>query len=213
MSRSFPAAAAAAFIEPNVRVVTFAMLDFASGILRVHNSIGTYTWGGFDWLGVGDFGEVSRLEEGADVSPYGIVLTLSGLDTSLSSVALTEDYFRRPAEIYVAALSEADVLLGDPLLMWSGYMDVMSVSAGDDQNAVTINCESELQDFDTASNLKYTTQSQQRFFTGDLFFDFLPEIEGAKIRWRDSNSDSIAGNPGGRGNRGDGRSGRGGQGR
>jgi hypothetical protein len=202
VSRAFPASAAAAFIQPNVSVVTFAMLDFASGIIRVHNSIGTYTWGGFDWLGVGDFGEISKLEEGADISPYGIVLTLSGLDINLMSVALTQDYFRRPAEIYIGALSADDELLGEPLIMWAGYMDVMSVSAGDDNNAVTINCESELQDFEKSSNLKYTTQTQQGFHTGDIFFDFLPEIEGAKIRWRDSNSDSIAGSPSDRRNRG-----------
>jgi hypothetical protein len=52
MSRAFGAASAAAFIQPNVSVITFVMLDFASGIVRVHNSIGTYTWGGEDWIGV-----------------------------------------------------------------------------------------------------------------------------------------------------------------
>jgi hypothetical protein len=29
-----------------------------------------------------------------------------------------------------------------------------------------------------------------------LFFSFLPKIEGAKIRWRDNKSDSIAGQAG-----------------
>jgi len=193
MSRSFPAATAAALILPNVRVITFAMLDFASGVLRVHNGLGTYTWGGENWLGVGDFGAVSKLEEGADVSPYGIVLTLSALDSTIAGAALTEDYFRRDVEIYIGALSADDVLLGDPLQMWSGFMDVMTISAGTESDIVSINCESELVAFEESSALKYTTQSQQEAYPGDLFFDFLPKIEGAKIRWLDDKSDSIAG--------------------
>jgi hypothetical protein len=66
-------------------------------------------------------------------------------------------------------------------------------TAGAENDQITINCESELAAFDRSSNLKYTTQSQQEFYSGDLFFSFLPKIEGAKIRWRDNKSDSIAG--------------------
>jgi hypothetical protein len=193
MSRAFGAASAAAFIEPNVSILTFVMLDFASGIVRVHNGLGTYTWGGNDWIGVGSLGAVSQLEEGADVSPYGITLTLSALDAVVSGAALNEDYFMRPVAIYIGALSAEDVLLNDPLQMWGGHMDVMSVTAGAENDQVTINCESELAAFDRSSNLKYTTQSQQQFYPGDVFFNFLPKIDGAKIRWRDNNSDSVAG--------------------
>ena len=193
MSRAFGAASAAAFIQPNVQIITFVMLDFASGIVRVHNGLGTYTWGGNDWVGVGSLGTVSQLEEGADVSPYGITLTLSALDAVVSGAALNEDYFMRPVSIYIGALSAEDVLLNDPLQMWGGHMDVMSVTAGAENDQVTINCESELAAFDRSSNLKYTTQSQQQFYPGDVFFNFLPKIDGAKIRWRDNNSDSVAG--------------------
>ena len=193
MSRAFGAASAAAFIEPNVSILTFVMLDFSSGIVRVHNGLGTYTWGGNDWIGVGSLGAVSQLEEGADVSPYGITLTLSALDAVVSGAALNEDYFMRPVAIYIGALSAEDVLLNDPLQMWGGHMDVMSVTAGAENDQVTINCESELAAFDRSSNLKYTTQSQQQFYPGDVFFNFLPKIDGAKIRWRDNNSDSVAG--------------------
>ena len=193
MSRAFGAASAAAFIEPNVSVITFVMLDFASGIVRVHNSIGTYTWGGEDWIGVGSLGTVSQLEEGADVSPYGITLTLSALDLVVSGAALNEDYFMRPVSIYIGALSADDELLNTPLQMWGGHMDVMGITAGAENDQITINCESELAAFERSSNLKYTTQSQQDFYPGDLFFSFLPKIEGAKIRWRDNKTDSIAG--------------------
>ena len=84
MSRGFPTAVANALSAGHVSLITFCKLAFPSGTIYVHNSIGTYTWGGQDWLGVGDFGEISSIEEGLDVSPYKISLTLSGLDATIS---------------------------------------------------------------------------------------------------------------------------------
>jgi len=193
MSRAFDSGTATALAQQSVSVLTFVKLDFASGVVRCHNGLGTYTWGGFDWLGVGDFGAVSQLEEGADVSPYGITLSLSALDATMAGVALTEDYFRREVVIYLGALSAADVLIDDPIQMWAGFMDVMSLTAGAESDIITVQCESELVAFDRSSNLKYTTQTQQKYFPSDIFFDFLPKIEGAKIQWRSTESESIAG--------------------
>jgi hypothetical protein len=76
MSRGFPAAVATALAQQHVAIVSFAKLEFPSGTVYVHNSLGTYTWGGQDWLGVGDLGSISQVEEGLDVSPYAITLTL-----------------------------------------------------------------------------------------------------------------------------------------
>ena len=195
MSRAFGAESAAAFIQPNVSIITFVMMDFTSGIVRVHNGLGTYAWGGNDWIGVGSLGAVSQFEEGADVSPYGITLSLSALDATVSGEALNQNYFMRPVEIYIGALSVDDELLNNPLSIWSGHMDVMTVTAGAENDTITIKCESELAAFDRSSNLKYTDQTQQRFYPGDVFFNFLPKIEGAKIKWRDRDSDHIAGVP------------------
>ena len=79
MSRFSDAPVNTALAAQHVRLVMFAQLEFDTATSRIHNSIGTYTWGGNDWLGVGDFDGVSSIEEGRDVSPYGVTLTLSPL--------------------------------------------------------------------------------------------------------------------------------------
>ena len=76
MSRGFPSNVLTALSSDHVALVTFAKLEFPSGTLYLHNSLGTYTWGGNDWLGTGDLGEISQLEEGAQISPYKISLSL-----------------------------------------------------------------------------------------------------------------------------------------
>ena len=196
MSRAFPSAVATALSAGHVVLVTFAKLAFPSGTIYVHNSIGTFTWGGQDWLGTGSFGDISQIEEGADVSPYKITLTLSGLDATVSGAALTEDYYMHPVSIYLGALNADDVLIADPTIVWEGVMDQMNLSIGaEGGDAIQLTAESELARFDKASNKKYTHSQQQDQHSGDLLFEFMADIEGAKIRWGDASSNNVAGAP------------------
>jgi hypothetical protein len=194
MSRGFPSNVLTALSSDHVALVTFAKLEFPSGTLYLHNSLGTYTWGGNDWLGTGDLGEISQLEEGAQISPYKISLSLSGLDATISGAALTEDYYLQPVTVYLGVLDANDALIADPTIVWEGAMDQMELSVGAaDGDTIVLTAESELARFDKASNLKYTDAQLQSDFSGDLAFEFMADIEGAKIRWGDANSDSIAG--------------------
>lgn len=196
MSRGFPSDVLTALSSDHVALVTFAKLEFPSGTLYLHNSIGTYTWGGNDWLGTGDLGEISQLEEGAEISPYKITLSLSGLDATISGAALTEDYYLQPVTVYLGVLNANDVLIADPTIVWEGAMDQMQLSVGAaDGDVIVLTAESELARFDKASNLKYTDAQLQSDSAGSLGFEFMADIEGAKIRWGDPNSDAVAGGP------------------
>lgn len=199
MSRGFSASINAALQSNNVRLVTFAELDFASGTLYVHDGLGTYTWGGNDWLGVGDFGGISSVEEGSEVSPYSLNLTLSGLDAGLVSTALTENYFMRDVNVYLGLLDEDDSLIDTPTKIWAGFMDVMSVTAGaSGGDSITLTAESELGRFDRSANLRYTDTMLRKRDSNDKFFEFLKDIEGVKISWGKKTSDQLAGSSGGR---------------
>jgi hypothetical protein len=196
MSRGFPSDVLTALSSQHVALVTFAKLEFPSGTLYLHNSIGTYTWGGNDWLGTGDLGEISQIEEGAQISPYKLTLTLSGLDATISGAALTEDYYLQPVTVYLGALNADDELIADPTVVWEGAMDQMEISVGaEGGDAIVLTAESELARFDKASNLKYTDAQLQTDSAGSLGFEFMADIEGSKIRWGDANSDSVAGGP------------------
>jgi len=184
MSRGFPDDVATALAQQNVAIVTFAKLEFPSGTVYLHNSLGSYTWGGHDWLGVGDLGSISQVEEGLDVSPYAITLTLSGLDATISGAALTEDYYLHGVTVYLGVLDTDDVLIDTPTQIWGGFMDQMNMTVGaDGGDAIQLVAESELSRFNKSLNLMYTNTAQQERSTGDLFFNFLHRIEGAKINW------------------------------
>lgn len=194
MSRDFPTNVATALAAQHVATVTFVKLEFSSGTLYLHNSIGTYTWGSQNWLGAGDLGSVSAIEEGSDASPYKITLSLSGIDSTISGAALTEDYYMRPVTLYLGALDANDDLLATPTEVWAGFMDQMNVTLGaDGGDAIELIAESELAKFDRASNQRYTDNNQQATHSADLIFEFLQDIEGIKVLWGDRTSDSGAG--------------------
>ena len=201
MSRGFPTNVANALATQHVSLVTFVQLAFPSGTVYLHNSIGTYTFGGNDYLGVGDLGAISPLEEGADISPYQITLSLSGLDSTIAGAALTEDYYMHAVTVLLGVLNADDALLADPTVVFEGFMDQMNISVGaDGGDVITLTAESELARFDKASNIKYTDIQLQSEFSGDLALEFMPDIEGAKIRWGDPTSDSVAGSAGSQNN-------------
>jgi hypothetical protein len=183
MSRGFSSAQAAALAQQHVSLVTFAKLEFPSGTVYGHDSIGTYTWGGQDWLGVGDLASISTVEEGFAVSPYALTLTVSGLDSTISGAALTEDYFMHGLTVYLGVLDEDDVLVGSPFIIWAGFMDQMNLTVGAEGDAIQIIGESELARFNKSRNQMYTNANQQERSSTDVFFKHLHEIEGAKIKW------------------------------
>lgn len=194
MSRGLSASVISALESSTVRLITFAELDFASGTLYVHDGIGTYTWGSNDWLGVGDFGGISSVEEGSEVSPYSLNLTLSGLDAGLVSTALTENYFMRDVNIYLGLLDADDSLIDTPTQIWAGFMDVMSLTAGaNGGDSITLTAESELSKFDRSANLRYTDTMLRKRDATDKFFEFLKDIEGVKISWGKNNSGNLVG--------------------
>lgn len=184
MSRGFSSAINTALQASVVNPVMFAELAFSSGTLYVHDGIGTYTWGSQDWLGVGDFGAISNVEEGAEVSPYSLTLTLSGIDAGLISTALTENYYMRDVSIYLGLLDEDDTLIDTPTQIWSGFMDVMSVTAGAaGGDKIVLSAESELSRFDRSANLRYTDTMLKKRNASDKFFEFLKDIDGVKVLW------------------------------
>jgi len=188
MTRGLPTNVETALSQSYVSLVTFAKLEFPSGTIYVHNSLGTYTWddgsGNKDWLGVGDLGSISQVQEGQDVSPYAITLTLSGLSSDISGAALTENYFLHGVTVYLGVLDSSDDLIDTPSQIWAGFMDQMNITVGKDGgDDIQLIAESELSRFDQSANLMYTNAAQQEKSSTDLFFSHMHKIEDAKINW------------------------------
>lgn len=212
MSRDLASNTAISYSASNVYPITFVKLEFLPapdgvGTIRIHNGIGTYSWedpddgaGVQNWAGTGDLGQISKIQEGEEVSPYGIQLTLSGLDPDLVGEAIKETYYQRPVTLYVGALNDSDQLVATPDVMWTGFMDLMTASVGaEGGDTLVLNCESELAMFERSRNLLFTNASQQLISLNtppDTFFNQLQDMQDLTLSWGKKGS-RIVGSRGG----------------
>lgn len=194
MSRDLAANTAAQYAATHVNPIIFVKIEFdtgapnSTGTIRLHNGLGTYVWndgsGNQQWYGTGDLGQISAIEEGDEISPYSIELTLSGIDSQIAAEAARETYYQRPVTLYIGALNASDTLVATPDVIWTGFIDTMdAVLGGGDGDAIRVTAESELAMFERSSNYLYTNAQQQSDSSGDTFFTHLQEMEDLTLDW------------------------------
>lgn len=194
MSRGLSAGNLSAIAQPHIRPIVFVKLEFDGGTEYVHNAVGTFTWGSQTWTGIGALGEIGALEEGLDLSPFGVTLQLNALNPDLMAVATGEEVFNRRATIYIGFLDENGALVADPQVRWSGYMDHISVRLGGD-DGLMLQCENSFRFFDRANGSLFTDEEQQRLYPGDVFFEFLDQMIDVQITWGPGGGTNRLGTP------------------
>lgn len=182
MTRIVSTANATALAAARVRLFVAVYLDFSSGAVRAHDGIGTVTFGGNDYLGLGQFGGIELAEESVEVIAKPVTMKLSGIETGLLSSAMTEVYQGRTATVYLGLQdTETGALIDTPETVWSGKMDQMTVALKPNAGEITLRCEHRLRREPKIS--RYTDADMQLAYSGDRFFDLIGKIAGFKGTW------------------------------
>lgn len=182
MTRGLSASNLAAIALPHIRPIVFVKFEFDDGTVYVHNAVGTFTWSSQNWTGIGALGDIGAIEDGLDLSPYGVTLQCNALDTTFLNTAVNEEVFNRRITIYLGYLGEDGALVATPQERWSGYMDNISVRLGG-EDGLALQCENEFRFFDRANGALFTDEDQQRRYSGDVFFEFQDQLIDAKLTW------------------------------
>ena len=184
MSRGFAASNVTAISADSMGIaILFAELDFSSGFVRAHTALGTITWGGYDWLGVGTFATVSAVEESAELQKRTLTYTLAGIPGAMISIVLGEQYQGRAAKLYIGFLDPSTgQLVATPELLDQGRMDVSDIDEGQELT-VSISAESRIAAWDRAIVRRYTDSDQQARFAGDKGLEFVDQAAQKEINW------------------------------
>lgn len=157
--------------QPSVLV----FIDWPGDPVRVHSGIGTLTWGGHDWLGIGVHGMGGRITlpgEAQGMAATEGQAVLGGLPDDIDAILATD---ARGADVRVwFALTTAragSVLLASPVLAWAGFIDGMGdVEDGTDgrevKRRVTVALVSRASQR-LAPSAYHTDEDQQAEFPGD----------------------------------------------
>ena len=188
MTRTVSSGFLSALDNPEIEVFYAVNLDFDSANLRFWTGLGSKTIGGETYTGTGNLLTIDGLEETSDLSARGTTLTLNGLDSTIISYALAEEYQGRSVTIYLGIGSET-------VEIFSGYMDQMQVADSGDTSTIKLTVESKLIVLERPVVRRYTEQSHQavrqsKNLSGDdSFFRWLTKLQDKQITWGRSTED------------------------
>ena len=105
MSRGITSALNTVFTSQSIRPFVAVDLAFSGANVRVWTGLGNITFASTTFVGTGEVLGISPITENGTVQANGMVVSFNGLDSSLVSAALTENYQGRSAIISLGALN------------------------------------------------------------------------------------------------------------
>lgn len=173
----------AALIARDVRPALFFEGTFASGTIRLWTGIGDMVWNAQTWTGAGALIGFSGVEEGGDIVARGVTVSLSGVPTAMVSAAIADAQQGLPGRAWVALHAADGTIVADPLQIFTGRLDVPTITDGADTCTVTISYESRLIDLNRPRELRYTHEVQQQLYPGDMGFEYVTSIQDRELQW------------------------------
>tara|TARA_R110000787_G_scaffold19716_1_gene58868 strand:+ start:12987 stop:13589 length:603 start_codon:yes stop_codon:yes gene_type:complete len=130
------------------------------------------------FAGTGALLNIAAAEEVGDLSAKAMTLSLTGLDSSIISLALQEPYQRRKARVYMGEKSVSSVVE-----IFSGQMDTMQITDEPDASTVVMTIESKLVELERSRNWRYTDESHKSRHSGDTFLSYVQSIQDQQVAW------------------------------
>lgn len=170
-------------------------LQNSANILRLATTPFNVTWDGKLFTAVGSLGAISDVEEDTGVTPTAISLTLSGVNSTILSVAWGTEVLNQPARVYLAffdmsATNEADRLVQDPIVLFEGLMDELAGTQGarDPESGavpmeVSLTVQSELRNWERPRAIRWSDKSHRGRHPNDFGFGLLAITSALQIWW------------------------------
>ena len=166
-----------------VRPIFLVHMVFDSSELNIWSGVGDLSFDSVTYTGLGDLLSISEIKETSDISATGINVSLSGVKTSLIAIAKDQDYQGRELTVRLGAFNESGSLIADPVIIFSGFMDTMTIAEAGTYSSITIAVENKLVAFERAKVRRYTAEDQKIDHPADKGFEFVTSIVQKEIFW------------------------------
>lgn len=175
-------ASQAAHVEPRILVV----LALDTGTLHICSGLTTIVdpFSLDEYTAVGGFGAIDVVSEDSDRRPRAVRMTLSGIDPTLLSEALTEDYQDRECTIKVAFLDTTTLqMVATPYQLFAGPIEQMVVDLDHNQAAITLTAQDEFARWAQPRQFLYTDAQQKQLWDGDNGCNQVVYIQTRQLVW------------------------------
>jgi len=190
MSRTLSTEMQAVASAEVVRPVYLIDMDFDSGELNLWSGLGSLIYNGKTYVGAGDLLSLSSVSENSELTASGMNIVLSGIKQSLINIARDEDYQGRPVVVSLGAFDDTGDIIASPVIVFQGFMDVMSISDSGETSTISISIENKLISFERSSVRRYTAEDQKIDYPNDKGFEYVAKIQQKEIIWGRPNGNS-----------------------
>lgn len=165
-------------LEPAVAVELF----FDSGTIRLWSGHESRSYGGNSFIGAGNLLSINLADESTEIAAKSVSVGLNGINSSIVSLALSEDYRDRTLKIWLWFLDSGSIV-SDPYNVFTGYMNTINVQDSGETCSISVTAESRLVDLQRPRLRRYTSEDQKIEFPSDLGLDFVTNIQEAQVKW------------------------------
>jgi len=183
MARGIDANLIAALQAENVQPFYAIELAFDSGTVRLWTGVRDAMIDGEIYTGTGLLLSIGEVEEVSDLSAKGLTLTLSGLSSSILSIAYQEPYHGRPARLMFGALNVSTGAIIGAHEIFAGLLDDMRIQRGSQAVTITVAVENKLVTLQRPNVRRYTSANHKLRHPTDTFFDFVQALQDKEIAW------------------------------
>jgi hypothetical protein len=156
------------------------LLFDGSQTLRLWTGEGVLNYQSQDWYGTGSMLQIESVEETTEIAAKGASLTLSGIPEDVLSLALTQPYQGRKANIYFGNFTTG---LTNLTQIFTGYMDQMNIEETSDTCTVQLTLENKLVDLERARVARFTSAYQKSLYSEDRGLDFVESLQDKEVVW------------------------------
>ena len=177
-------------------------LAFSGGTLFLTTAPHDVVFSGDTYVAVGGHLGFELVQESSDLTGQGVRVTLDGVDQTVISPLLAQNYIGRTAKVYQAHMDSAGVLVVDPVLLFEGLLNSsFRVSESRDPEGsgtvvVTTTIVSPLVSFRQRRGIRMTLASHQHHFSADTIMRHISTISARKVYWGRSDRGGVE-TPGG----------------
>jgi len=164
-------------------------LAFSGGTLFLTTAPHDVVFSGDTYTSVGGHLGFDVVQESGDLTGQGVRITLDGVDQTVISPLLAQNYIGRTAKVYQAHMDSSGALVADPVLLFEGLLNSrFRVAESRDPDGggtvvVTTTVVSPLVSFRQQRGIRMTLASHQHHFSADTIMRHVSTISARKVVW------------------------------
>ncbi|MCC5855115.1 MAG: hypothetical protein JJU10_05440 [Idiomarina sp.] len=166
---------------PKCQLFKFALANITLHLTTAGHDV---QWGGVTYISNGYILDFDEIKKNTEIRVAQRRITLDGVNQDLIAEFEGTTQINRPVTQWTAYLDDDGQLIPDPIHEHTWDIIDHQINSKNTSRFILVSVASEWANFEAQNGRHTTTRSQQRYFPGDLGFDFAPDTNKPVI-WGD----------------------------